>query len=236
MRILSMETSSFPASVSIFEDGKIIAENYINTKFTHSQTLMPMVSSVFDFTKINLSDIDLIAVSEGPGSFTGVRIGIATAKGLAVPGKIKCMGISSLEALAFNLYDNNGEKLIYSCIDARVGQCYNAVFRLINGTMERICDDRVISDADLKTEIESLDTTDNLWIVGDYAEKVATLTDRNVRVAGFNLMYQKASSVALAAYKSYKPEENYSAAEVQPKYLQLPQATRELNKRKKENI
>ena len=233
MRILSIESSAFPASAAILDDGKITAEFYINTSFTHSQTLMPMVKSVLELTKTDIKDIDLIAVDNGPGSFTGVRIGVASAKGLAFPNHTDCLGISSLEALACNLFDDRGTKRIYACIDARVKQQYNAVFILSDGKLTRITEDRVITNEDLIAEIRGLDTNEEIWLVGDYAVKMSELLgdDSRLHVAPENIRYQKASSVAFAAYLRSLKGEKQTAQALQPVYLQLPQATRELNSR-----
>ncbi len=231
MLILGIETSAHPASVSLLQDGKIIAEIYIHTSFTHSKTLMPMVNSALELTEKKISDVDLIAVSDGPGSFTGVRIGIATAKGLALPNNTDCMGISSLEALAYNLYDTQSELTIYSCIDARVQQSYNAVYKLKDGKITTVTEPRVIANADIINEIENLTCTETIVMVGDNLSLFDSL-NKKVKFANFNQRYQRASSVALAAALKFNENNNYDSALVQPVYLQLPQATRELNKRK----
>ncbi len=231
MLILGIETSAHPASVSLLQDGKIIAEVYIHTSFTHSKTLMPMVNSSLELTEKKISDVDLIAVSDGPGSFTGVRIGIATAKGLALPNNTDCMGISSLEALAYNLYDTQSELTIYSCIDARVQQSYNAVYKLKDGKITTVTEPRVIANADIINEIENLTCTETIVMVGDNLSLFDSL-NKKVKCANFNQRYQRASSVALAAALKFNENNNYDSALVQPVYLQLPQATRELNKRK----
>ncbi len=231
MLILGIETSAHPASVSILQDGKIIAEVYIHTSFTHSKTLMPMVNSALELTELSISDVDLIAVSNGPGSFTGVRIGIASAKGLAFPNNTNCIGISSLEALAYNLYDTKSNLIIYSCIDARVKQSYNAVYKLTDGKISVLRESRVISNEDIINEIEALPEKSSVVLVGDNLELFSSLKDK-VKFAGYNQCYQRASSVAMAASLKYDSNTNYDSALVQPVYLQLPQATRELNKRK----
>lgn len=231
MLILGIETSAHPASVSLLQDDKILAEVYIHTSFTHSRTLMPMVNSALELTDVKISDVDLIAVSEGPGSFTGVRIGIATAKGLALPCNLDCMGVSSLEALAYNLYDNESELTIYSIIDARVQQSYNAVYKLKDGKITTITEPRVITNADIISEVENGNYDTPIVFVGDNLDLFSSLNGK-VKFANYNQCYQRASSVAMAASQKYDKENNYDSALVQPVYLQLPQATRELNKRK----
>lgn len=231
MLILGIETSAHPASVSLLQDRKIIAEVYIHTSFTHSKTLMPMVNSALELTESSISDVDLIAVSNGPGSFTGVRIGIASAKGLALPNNTKCIGISSLEALAYNLYDTESDLTIYSCIDARVKQSYNAVYKLTDGKITGLREPRVISNEDIINEIEALPEKNSVVLVGDNLELFSSLKEK-VKFARYNQCYQRASSVAMAASLKYDSNTNYDSALVQPVYLQLPQATRELNKRK----
>ncbi len=230
MKILAIDSSAFPASAAITEDDRIIAEFYIHTKFTHSQTLMPMISSVLDMAQIKIADIDLVAATKGPGSFTGVRIGVASAKGIAMPTDIPCCGISALEAIAYNFCGDSDDKLICASMDARVGQVYNAIFRVCGGKIERITPDRVIMVSALAEEMKAY--SEKVYLSGDGAELCAkAFTELNCVVVPENLRYQRASSVAFAA-KVHKDEgDTCAAGELQPLYLQIPQATRELNKR-----
>ena len=230
MKILAIDSSAFPASAAITDSGKIIAEFYIHTKFTHSQTLMPMISSVLDMAQIKIADIDLVAATKGPGSFTGVRIGVASAKGIAMPTDIPCCGISALEAIAYNFYGDSDDKLICASMDARVGQVYNAIFRVIGGKIERITPDRVIQVSTLAEEMKAY--TESIYLAGDGAELCEkAFIKMNCAVVPENLRYQRASSVAFAAQIHKDKGDVCTPGELQPLYLQIPQATKELNKR-----
>ena len=126
MKILAVDSSAIPASAAVWEDGRLLGEFYSNTRQTHSQTLLPMVENLLKCTQTALNEIDLFAVSAGPGSFTGVRIGVACVKGLAMPEDKPCAGVSTLEAIAWNLAHLRGT--ICAVMDARCQQVYNAVF------------------------------------------------------------------------------------------------------------
>lgn len=229
MRILAIDSSAFPASAAIVDEGRIIAEFFIHTKLTHSQTLMPMIQSVLSMSDTSLDSVNLIAVTKGPGSFTGVRIGVASAKGLAMPNNIPCCGISALEAIAYNFYGDSDNKYICACIDARCNQVYNAVFKLEDGKITRCTPDRTILIDDLMKDIREYNG--RVLFAGDGALVCAKNND--ICVAHESLRYQKASSVAFAASVYAELGETETAANLQPLYLQLPQATRELNARNK---
>ena len=233
MHILAIDSSSFPASAAIVEDGKIIAEFFINTKMTHSQTLMPMIKSVLDMSGVKIEDIGLVAVTKGPGSFTGVRIGVASAKGIAMPNGIPCAGVSALEVIAYNFADS-GDKIVCACMDARCGQVYNALFEISDGKVIRLTPDRTIMIDELKGEAENFESA--MYLAGDGAALCyESFAQCGAVLAPENLRYQRASSAAFAAWDSYKAGNAVSAGELQPLYLQLPQAQRELNAKKSIN-
>lgn len=230
MKILSIECSATPCSVAISEDGKILASAFTNVKLTHSQTLMPMVESVLKSSLLSIKDIDAFAVSNGPGSFTGVRIGISAIKGLAQARKLPCIGVSTLEAMAYNYSDTDA--VICAVMDARCNQVYNAVFENNKGKPVRLCDDRALAIEDLIPEIEKLtEQKKAIYIVGDGAELFypAVKHLNSVFLADEHRRFQNAVGVSAAAQKG----EFVTALELQPKYLRLPQAEREL-KRKEE--
>ena len=154
MKILCLECSATPASVALIEDGKIIGSSVINIKLTHSQTLMPMVESLLNATKLSVNDIDGIAISQGPGSFTGIRIGISAAKGLAFTKNLRCVGISTLRAMAENFKGNNC--VVCAVMDARCNQFYNAIFDISNGQITRLCEDRALMCDELLEEIKKI--------------------------------------------------------------------------------
>lgn len=224
IRILAIDSSSGPASAAVVEDGKILGEAFLNTGLTHSQTLMPMVQTVLERT--GTRSPDLIAVCVGPGSFTGVRIGVASAKGLAFSKNLPCVGISSLELLAYNYLGSPMECTVLAMIDARNNQAYRAFFSLKNGLISRITEDKCLGVDGIYKEAQTLNRP--LLILGDCAEKYASVfKDIEPWLAPENCRYQMASSAAFAAIEKRWG----TAANLQPIYLQMPQAQRELNKR-----
>ena len=221
MKILSVDTSATAASVALSEEGKLIGETFINTSLTHSQTLIPMVEQLLNNTKTEISDIDAIAVNAGPGSFTGVRIGVAAVKGLAFANNIPCVSVSTLESMAYNFLST--DCIVCAVMDARCSQVYNALFEIKNGVVTRLCDDRALSLDDLKNELLSVDG--RIIIAGDGTDIT------NAESAPVNLKYQRASSTALVAFEMINNGQTVSAQELMPVYLRLPQAQRELNKK-----
>jgi universal bacterial protein YeaZ len=234
MRILAIDSSATAASAALVEDGRVLGEFYINTKLTHSQTLMPMVGDVLDCTKTELADVDLFAVSAGPGSFTGIRIGVASVKGLAMAQNKPCVGVSTLEAMALNLEHLEGT--VCAVMDARCGQVYNAVFAAHGGGLERLTPDRALSMDDLSKEC--INYKKPLYLVGDGAKlcyNKGRFQELNAILPPEPLLYQRACGVAKAAAKVYEQDGAVSAAALMPVYLRVPQAERELKKRLKEN-
>ena len=157
MKILAIDTTASPVSAALVDDGKLLGEFYLNIKTTHSQTLMPVIASLLDNTKTDIRDIDLFAVNAGPGSFTGVRIGVASVKGMAMPLDKPCAQVSTLEAMAYSMPYTDG--IVCAVMDARCSQVYNALFRLDNGKVERITEDRALSLEELSSELEYYDET-----------------------------------------------------------------------------
>ena len=151
MKILALDSSAVSASAAVLDDDKVLGEFFINTKQTHSQTLMPMVQQVLTQTKTSLEEMDLFAVSAGPGSFTGVRIGVACVKGMAFAQNKPCIGVSTLEAMAYPLSMLNG--IICAVMDARCQQVYHALFRVNGIEVERICDDCAVANGEAEKGI-----------------------------------------------------------------------------------
>ena len=151
MKILSLECSAKSASCAVIEEGNVLCRDFTSSGLTHSQTLLPMVTNMLSDTHIPFNDIDAFAVSAGPGSFTGIRIGISAVKGMALPKNAPCIPVSTLEAIAFNFL--NEDALICAVMDARCNQVYNALFRINKGKVKRICEDRAVSVDFLKNEI-----------------------------------------------------------------------------------
>ena len=154
MKILALESSATACSVALCEDEKLIAQTFQNSGLTHSRTLMPMAESLLAQCGHSLKDVDVIAVAAGPGSFTGLRIGVSTAKGLAWAGDKPCAPCSTLESMAWQLAHTDG--IIVAAMDARRSQVYNAVFRACDGALERLSSDRAISLEELEKEIKNI--------------------------------------------------------------------------------
>ena len=235
MKILAVDTTAVSASVAVTQDGKVLSCAFTNTGLTHSQTLMPMIDRVLSGAGISAAEIDLFAVNNGPGSFTGVRIGVAAVKGMAHTTEKNCVGISTLESLAYNLSDSDCTAVC--AMDARCGQVYAAVFRCENGTVTRLCEDKALLISELEEHIG--ETVLPVIFVGDgamlcyeyYKDKLTC------RAASEKNRYQNAKSTALCAYLK-DADEYVSAKELMPSYLRLPQAQRELRKKlqEKENV
>ncbi|MBR3973898.1 MAG: tRNA (adenosine(37)-N6)-threonylcarbamoyltransferase complex dimerization subunit type 1 TsaB [Oscillospiraceae bacterium] len=226
MLILAFETSAKAASVAVMDDSKLLAESYQNTGLTHSQTLMIMAEDTLNQCGKTAADVTAVAVAEGPGSFTGVRIGVAAAKGFAWGKEIPCYGISTLEAMAESLGIYNG--YICACMDARRSQVYNAIFYADGGQIERRSEDRAISLDDLAKELEYLDGP--IFLVGDGSNLTFnTLKDQvpELVLPPEHRMHQRAVGVAILARKQAMAGEAPSGGALTPNYLRLSQAERE---------
>lgn len=228
MLILALDSSATPASVALLEEDKILSEFYINTKQTHSQTLMPMVETVLKLSQKTLEDLDCIAVSAGPGSFTGVRIGVASVKGLAMTRNIPCAGVSTLRAMAENA--RGMDCIVCAVMDARCGQVYNAMFRVTGEAIERLCEDRALPISELYTECEAYG--DQLMLVGDGAALCyRTFAAFGAKIMQPQLQFQRASGVAFVAGEMLETGKTVTPDALVPVYLRLPQAKRELKKK-----
>lgn len=238
MKILAIDCTAKPASVAVLEDGKVLSYAYTNTGLTHSQTLVPMVDSALKDAQLSLSDIGTFAINAGPGSFTGVRIGVAALKGLDFSDEKNCYAISTLESMAYNFLGLPGmeDVLIASAMDARRDQVYTALFTLEGEEVHRETEDQAIPISELLEKCKPYGKT--VLLAGDGAELVfraAQGTGMDVRLAPEQLRYQNAVAVAAcAARKQDAGEAPVSSDEILPVYLRAPQAEREL-KRKKES-
>ena len=226
MKILAFETSAKAGSVALLEDGVLLAENYCNTGLTHSQTLMVMAQDLLKSCDLTANNVDAVAVAAGPGSFTGVRIGVAAAKGLAWGGDLPCYGVSTLEsmALGFGAYDG----YVLPVMDARRSQVYNAVFLAEKGNLTRITEDRAIALEDLAEEIKKFEKP--IFLVGDGAKvcyNALSETVPDLVMPAEHRMHQRAAGVALAAEKAIARGESGDGAALTPNYLRLSQAERE---------
>ena len=224
MLILSIESSAKPASVAVCCDDKLLGQYFQNTGLTHSRTLLAMTNSLLNNLSININDIDLFAVACGPGSFTGVRIGVSAAKGLAWGAGKPICGVSTLEAMAYQTLGVSDDAIICPVMDAKREQVYNALFRQNNNKPQRIKKDCAISLAELSDELRR--TEEKYLLVGDGAQLCFDqLSKDNVpcSIAPDLMQYQTAYGVALAALNC----EPMDPILLEPSYLRPSQAERE---------
>ena len=222
MLILAFESSAKPASVALMKDGQLLSQYFQCSSLTHSRTLLPMAEDMLKNAELSVEDVDLFAVAHGPGSFTGIRIGVSAVKGLAWAADKKCIGVSTLEAMAWNGAAVGG--IICPVMDARRSQVYNALFEIQNGKPVRLTEDRPISLRELAEEVRALGKS--VLLVGDGVEITKAYFDANsipCMAAAENIRWQNAWGVAMAA----KDKEPSSADELLPVYLRLSQAERE---------
>lgn len=254
MKILALESTAKAASVALLEDGKLVGELYLNNGMTHSQTLLPMVRSLLECSGWQTEQLDVCAVAAGPGSFTGLRIGIAAAKGLAFPYGIPCAPVSTLEALAENVSDFDGT--VCAVMDARCRQVYTARFRGKEGALQRLTPDEALSLEQLESELKACEKP--ILLVGDgaqlcyntfrssscgggasKAEPAGGWADtKGLLIAKESRRFQRAASVGALAWRRISlslPGSLVDAGSLAPEYLRLPQAERELRARQAQN-
>lgn len=225
MRILALETAAKAVSAAMTEDGKVLASAYQDTGLTHSRTLMPLVELLFRNTGLTAGDLDAVAVSAGPGSFTGVRIGVSAAKGLAWAADKPCAAVSTLAALARNVSFLDG--LVVCAMDARRQQVYNAVFEARDGCLTRRTEDRAIALAELAEELRGDPRPKT--VLGDGGRMCydfLTAAGIACRLAPAHLVKENAVSVALEAEDIARAGGLVTAQELAPVYLRPPQAER----------
>lgn len=226
MLILAFESSAKAASVALCRDGHLVSQYSQCSGLTHSHTLLPMAEDMLKNAELTLRDVDLIAVAHGPGSFTGIRIGVSTVKGLAWAGDTPCVGVSTLEAMAW--HGLAAGSYVCPVMDARRSQVYNALFEIRDGRPQRLCPDRPIALAELAEDVKKLDAP--VFLVGDGAAITKAFFDAQgipCRVAPENLLWQDAWGVAMAAMD----KEPGNADSLLPVYLRLSQAERERQER-----
>lgn len=246
MRLLSIDSSGNVATVAIVDENGVVAEYSVNYKKTHSQTLLPMVDEVLRMAETDMSSIDAIAIGEGPGSFTGLRIGAATAKGLAFPRKLPIVPVSVTAALAYNLF-GTGDSLICPIMDARRSQVYTGTYCFENGEMVELVPARAMALSDLLAELgdkaDDPSATDeagrahvsakgrNVIFLGDgvpvYRKMIEESAGFSYSFAPAHMSLQRASSVGLLGMKLMKDGHSVEGAEFAPIYLRMSQAERE---------
>ena len=226
MNILGIDTSAVVCSVALVSDCKTLFAKTVSEGLTHSETLLPLIKEAFEACDFSVSDLDGIAVSHGPGSFTGLRIGISAVKGLAISHGIPCIGVSTIEALAMNAIEEDGV-VICPVMDARRGEFYNGLFRVQNHSLIRLCEDRAVHGDRIAEELAQYE---NVLILGDGAEKFVQQKPEFLPfLASPKLRYQSGESVAKLGFLMMKSGGSIVCNELSPKYLRLPQAEREWN-------
>ncbi len=233
MKILALESSGLVASVAVWEDHKIIGEFSTNFKKTHSQTLLPMLDKVVQMLELKLEEIDAIAVSKGPGSFTGLRIGSATAKGLGLALDKPLIGVPTVDALAYNLYGT--KRLICPMMDARRAQVYTGLYTFEGGQFKIVCPQKACSLEEIAEQINALGK--ETILLGDgipvYEKMIKDMLHVPYSMAPAHLAYQRAGALASLAAIYFEEGKTETAKAFKPDYLRVSQAERELMEKDK---
>lgn len=227
MKILAFDGTAKAAGVAVIDDGRLLGHYTVDNGLTQSELLLPMAENLLQSLKIDFSDVDILATSVGPGSFTGVRIGVSLVKGLAFGRNIPCVGVSTIEALAENLSPLRG--ILVPCMDARRGQVYSAIFRCNGEKVERLTEDRAIALSDLAEELKAYEG-ESIYISGDgYEIATSTLSSLGIKLCKTPelLINESGVSVARVARRMYERGEYTTDIELSPIYLRMPQAERE---------
>ena len=227
MKVLGIDSSGMVASIAVVEDMQMLGEYTINYKKTHSQTLLPMLDEVAKMIELDLADIDVIAVAAGPGSFTGLRIGSATAKGLGLALKKSLVSVPTLEGIAFNFCGS--DKVICPMMDARRSQVYTGIYEFDGNTLRKVEDQMAVPVEEI---LEKLNTIGKeVVLAGDgvsvYMEQIEKYLKVPYLVAPAHLNRQRAGAVAVLGMQYAKEGKTETAMEHQPDYLRLSQAERE---------
>ena len=238
MLILALDSTAQVGSVALCEDEKLIAEYTLNTGHTHSETLLPMVESVLKIAGYTVDDVDLFVCTAGPGSFTGVRIGAATVKGIAFGKDKPCIGVSTLEALALNGVALEG--ILCPCMNARRQQVYNALFDCDGTSLSRICEDRALAIAELGEELVEQYPDRPVYLMGDGAsityDALSEKLGARLVMLPERLIHQSGYNTALCGLRLYREGVRTTDFELAPIYLRPSQAERmRMEKMKNEN-
>ncbi len=228
MKILAIDTSAVVASCALCEDDKPIAVYSQKAGLNHSETMLPMIKNMLDNSKIMMDEIDLFAVSEGPGSFTGIRIGISTIKGLAFGKNKPCVGVSTLEAMAMTVGSFATDAVICPVMDARRNQLYNAVFELHGNALLRLTPDRLIDAGELANELAAMEKP--VYFVGDGYDLITKMKLPFQRATPPAYRWQNAYGVAEVGrltYENAKDKSVFTDTLLRPEYLRASQAERE---------
>ncbi len=239
MKILAIESSSLVASAAIVEDDILVAEYTVDYKVTHSQTLLPMIDEILRMTQTDKKTIDAIAVSGGPGSYTGLRIGSATAKGLGMALDIPLIHVPTLDAMAYNAYGYSG--LLCPIMDARRSQVYTGVYEFTDGRFNTLLENSAITFDELMQKLDELNKCGKkVMFIGDGIPVFKERIDEHFAGKGYELApasmnRQRAASVAVLGQLYYNEGRTEAAFEHLPNYLRLSQAERELNEKRQSN-
>lgn len=237
MKILAVDSSGLVASVAVLEDDNLIAEYTVNYKKTHSQTLLPMLDEIIRMTDTDLNAIDAIAVAKGPGSFTGLRIGSATVKGLGFALDKPVIGIPTIEGLAMNLYGTSA--LVCPLMDARRNQVYTGIYKFQQGRLKTVKEQVAVGITDIIGALNLIG--EEVVFLGDGVPVYRDIIQEKIEIpytfAPAHVNKQRAAAVGVRAFDYWKEKAYSSADEFEPDYLRLSQAERErLEKEKKDNI
>lgn len=234
MKILAIDSSGMVATVALVTENAMLAEYTVNYKKTHSQTLLPMIDEIVKMVELDLHEIDAIAIAKGPGSFTGLRIGSATAKGLGLVLEKPLIGVPTIDALAYNLYGYTG--IVCPLMDARRNQVYTGLYEFIDGRMNVVEPQQAVDVHEIVDKINHCGK--RVTFLGDgvdrYYEQLTTLTEVDYSFAPIHLKYQRAGALGALAIEYCKNGQIESAMEHEPEYLRLSQAERERKEAAKE--
>lgn len=227
MKILAIDSSGMVASVAIADGDVLVAEYTINHKKTHSQTLLPMINEISKMTELDINTIEAVAIAGGPGSFTGLRIGSATAKGLGLALNIPIINVPTMDAMAYNLYGIDG--IICPIMDARREQVYTGLYSFDGGTFNVVMEQKPVAVRELVEKINELNR--KVTFTGDGVDSYKDIINKNIKVpfefAPVHLNRQRAASLAALAQQYAEIGKFETAAEHKPEYLRLSQAERE---------
>lgn len=233
MKILALDSSGLVASVAIIEEENMVAEYTIHYKKTHSQTLLPMLDEIVKMVELDLSEIDAIAVAKGPGSFTGLRIGSATAKGIGLALKKPIIPIPTVDGIAYNLYGTN--RLICPLMDARRNQVYTGIYTFQQEKLKVIAEQKAVAIEEIVKELnqlskENLESKEVIFLgdgVDVYKEIINETMQMPYSFAPAHVARQRAGAVGMLAFQYWKERKTEEAKQHQPEYLRLSQAERE---------
>lgn len=239
MKLLAIESSSLVASAAILEDDIIVAEYTVNHKVTHSQTLLPMIDEILTMTQTDKKSLDAIAVSGGPGSYTGLRIGSATAKGLGMALNIPLIHVPTIDAMAYNAYGYNG--LVCPIMDARRSQVYTGIFAFERGSMTALLENTACTVDELILRLKEFALGRRILFIGDGIPVYRGILSESLgeeyayEFAPASLNRQRAASVAVLGGIYFAEGKTEKAGEHVPEYLRLSQAERELREKNEHN-